>query len=199
MTTTAEAPEVRVTLDGEEEATGRTAELYEQIKARTGLPFVPDMFRLASTNPRLLEVLATGYGGVFAGSTLPRRLLELIAAWTSKLNGCPYCVGTHSWFLGQFGGGDDLVAAVAGATDVEDLPLDERTRPLMRLVTKVSTGAYRITDADWADAAVAGWSEAEIFEAVFCACLFAFINRLVEATGLGPATGTSRIARQAER
>ncbi|WP_235965526.1 carboxymuconolactone decarboxylase family protein [Micromonospora rubida] len=179
----------------EDQAEGRTAELYEEIKAVTGLPFVPDMFRLTSTNPRLLAVVLAGYGGVFGGDTLPRHIKELISAWTSKLNGCPYCVGTHSWFLSQFGGSDELLEAVSDANTAEELPVDERTMPLMQLVTKVSTGAYKITDADWAKAAAAGWSDAEMLEAVFCACLFAFINRLVDATGLGSSVDRSRIAR----
>ena len=145
METTTRQPGVRVPLVEEEHAEGRTAELYEEIKAVTGLPFVPDMFRLTSTNPRLLRVLVTGYGGIFTGDVLPRHLTELISAWTSKLNGCPYCVGTHSWFLSQFGGSDELLDAVATANTAEELPVDERTMPLMQLVTKVSTGAYKIT------------------------------------------------------
>jgi uncharacterized peroxidase-related enzyme len=199
METTANEPKIRVTLIEEEEATGRTAELYERIKETTGLPFVPDMFRLASTEPRLLEVIAAGYGGIFGGTTLPRHLTELIAAWTSKLNGCPYCVGTHSWFLSQFGGSDELIEAVSEASTAEELPVDERTLPLMRLVGKVSTGAYKITNQDWDSAATAGWSEAEILEAVFVASLFAFINRLVDATGLSSSIERSRVAQQSDR
>ncbi|WP_165949711.1 carboxymuconolactone decarboxylase family protein [Micromonospora sp. KC207] len=195
METTTRQPGIRVPLIDEDQAQGRTAELYEEIKAVTGLPFVPDMFRLTSTNPRLLAVVLAGYGGVFGGDTLPRDLKELISAWTSKLNGCPYCVGTHSWFLSQFGGSDELLEAVSNANTAEELPVDERTMPLMQLVTKVSTGAYKITDADWEKAAAAGWSDAEMLEAVFCACLFAFINRLVDATGLGSSVDRSRIAR----
>jgi len=198
METTTRQPGVRVPLVEEEHAEGRTAELYEEIKAVTGLPFVPDMFRLTSTNPRLLRVLVTGYGGIFTGDVLPRHLTELISAWTSKLNGCPYCVGTHSWFLSQFGGSDELLDAVATANTAEELPVDERTMPLMQLVTKVSTGAYKITDADWEKAAAAGWSEAEMLEAVFCASLFAFINRLVDATGLGSSVDRSRVASQGD-
>ncbi|MFG2049435.1 carboxymuconolactone decarboxylase family protein [Micromonospora sp. NPDC048935] len=199
METTVEEPRVRVTMIEEEDAVGRTAELYERVKERTGLPFVPDMFRLASTEPRLLEVIVAGYGGIFSGTTLPRHLTELIAAWTSKLNGCPYCVGTHSWFLNQFGGSDELVEAVSTADTAEDLGVDEKTLPLMKLVEKVSTGAYKITNQDWDRAGQAGWSEAEILEAVFVASLFAFINRLVDATGLGSSVERSRIARQGDQ
>jgi uncharacterized peroxidase-related enzyme len=196
METATKQPGIRVPMIAEEDASGRTAELYEQIRSNTGLPFVPDMFRLTSTNPRLLEVLATGYRGVFDGDTLPRELKELISAWTSKLNSCPYCVGTHSWFLHQFGGSDELLEAVQTASTAEELPLDDRTLPLMQLVTKVSTASYKITDADWEKAAAAGWTDAEMLEAVFCACLFAFINRLVDATGLGSSVERSRVARQ---
>lgn len=71
METTTKQPGVRVPLIDEDKAEGRTAELYEEIKAVTGLPFVPDMFRLTSTNPRLLAVVVAGYGGVFGGDTLP--------------------------------------------------------------------------------------------------------------------------------
>ncbi|MBC9729193.1 hypothetical protein [Streptomyces sp. TRM68367] len=45
---------VRVPLIAEEEADGRLAELYDEIKKATDLPFVPDMFCLASTRPDLM-------------------------------------------------------------------------------------------------------------------------------------------------
>ncbi|HEV2639947.1 MAG TPA: peroxidase-related enzyme [Actinocrinis sp.] len=189
-------PGVRVPLVEEADATGRTAELYALIKSTTGIPFIPDMFRLVSTRPELLEVLITGYNGVFSSGLLPRATREMISAWTSKVNGCPYCVGTHNWFLAQFGGSAELTAAIADSSTPEDLPVDERTKALMRLVTKVSTDAPRITDADWAAAGQAGWSDDELLEAVFCAALFNFINRLVDSLGLGSALTRSRISAQ---
>lgn len=191
-------PGVRVPLIDEADATGRTAELYGLIKSTTGIPFIPDMFRLVSTRPELLEVLITGYNGVFSSGTLPRATREMIAAWTSKVNSCPYCVGTHNWFLTQFGGTEELTEAIANAASANDLPVDERTKVLMTLVTKVSTAAHRITDEDWAVATEAGWSNDELLEAVFCAGLFNFINRLVESLGLGSALQQSKIAAQAD-
>ncbi|GAB2691547.1 carboxymuconolactone decarboxylase family protein [Kitasatospora kifunensis] len=190
---------VRVPLIAEAEATGRTAELYELIKSRTGLPFVPDMFRLVSTRPDLMEVLITGYSGVFLGdAVLPRATREMISAWSSKVNGCPYCVGTHNWFLSQFGGSAELTQAISTANKPGELPLDEKTMALMELVTQVCTGAYRITEADWARVEAAGWSNEEMLEAVFTAGLFAFINRLVDGFGLGAAMTRSRIAQQSD-
>jgi len=190
-------PGVRVPLVEEADASGRTAELYELIKSTTGIPFIPDMFRLASTRPELLNVLITGYNGVFSDGVLPRATRELISAWTSKVNGCHYCVGTHNWFLAQFGGTQELTDAIASSDSPEDLPVDERTKALMRLVTKVSTAAYKITDEEWEQTAAAGWSSEELLEAVFTAALFNFINRLVDSLGLGTALTMSKIAAQA--
>lgn len=196
MTESQTIPGVRVPVVGEESATGRTAELFEQVKEATKLPFVPDMFRLTSTSPDLLEAVIAGYRGVFGGGVLARQTKELISAWTSQVNSCPYCVGTHNWFLEQFGGSKELSAAIQSATSPDELPVDERTLVLLRLVTKVSQESYKITDADWARVEEAGWSNAEVLEAVFCAALFNFINRLVDAVGLGSAMRQSRISQQ---
>jgi uncharacterized peroxidase-related enzyme len=189
-------PGVRVPMVAEADAEGHTAEVYERIKAGTNLPFVPDMFRLVSSRPDLMEVVLAGYVGVFSDGVLPRATREMISAWSSKVNGCPYCVGTHNWFLAQFGGSDELIQAIASADTPEQLPVDERTLALMQLVTKVSNHAYKITDTEWDRVAAAGWSDAEMLEAVFTSALFAFINRLVDGLGLGTTVTRSRISEQ---
>ena len=188
---------VRVPLIEESDATGRTAELYEQIRTATNFPFVPDMFRLASTKPALLETIIAGYSGTFLNeSELPRDIKELIAAWTSRVNSCPYCVGTHNFFLQAFGGSQELADAIANSNTADDLPVDDKTKALVRLVTKVSTSAYKIVDEDWDNVLSQGWTTGEVFEGVFTAALFNFICRLVDATGLGTSVTMSRISQQ---
>jgi uncharacterized peroxidase-related enzyme len=190
------ATAVRVPLIEENEATGSLAELYEQVKSETGLPFVPDMFRLLSTKPELLRAILTGYNGIFNHGELPRETRELIAAWTSRMNECPYCVGTHSFFLQVYGGSEELSNAIASATDPDELPVDERTHELLRLLTKVTTAPYKITDREWQRTLDAGYTTGELLEGVFCAALFNFICRLVDSTGLGTSVTMSRISQQ---
>ena len=190
------AAEVRVPLIAESEATGRLAELYEEVKKATELPFVPDMFRLVSTRPDLLQVVLSGYDAIFNKGILPRETRELISAWTSRVNQCPYCVGTHAFFLQVFGGSEELATAIAVADTPEDLPVDERTRALLRLLTKVSTSASMITDEDWQRAHDAGWTTDELLEGVFCTSLFNFITRMVDTLGLGTSVTQSRISEQ---
>lgn len=187
---------VRVPLIDEADATGRLAELYERAKKVTSLDFVPDMFRLVSSKPELLETMLAGYNGVFNHGNLPRQTRELISAWTSKVNQCPYCVGTHNFFLQVFGGSEELAHAIEASDSPDDLPVDERTRVLLRLVTKLSRNAYRITDEDWQVALDAGWSTDDLLEAFFCAALFNFITRLVDGLGLGTTVTQSRISQQ---
>jgi uncharacterized peroxidase-related enzyme len=190
------AAAIRVPLIEESEATGHLAELYEQVKSETGLPFVPDMFRLLSTKPELLRAILAGYNGIFNHGELTRETRELIAAWTSRMNQCPYCVGTHSFFLQVYGGSEDLANAIANSSDSDELPVDERTHVLLRLLTKVTTAPYKITDRDWRTSLDAGYTTGEILEGVFCAALFNFICRLVDSTGLGTAVTMSRISQQ---
>ncbi|ANP51438.1 putative peroxidase-related enzyme [Streptomyces griseochromogenes] len=187
---------VRVPLIDEADAAGHLAELYERAKKVTSLDFVPDMFRLVSSRPALLETMLAGYDGVFNHGQLPRQTRELISAWTSKVNQCPYCVGTHNFFLQVFGGSEELAHAIEVADSPDDLPVDERTRVLLHLLTKLSRSAYKITDEDWQVALDAGWSADDLLEAFFCAALFNFITRLVDGLGLGTTVTRSRISQQ---
>lgn len=185
---------VRVPLIEEKDAHGRLAELYDEVKKATGLPFVPDMFRLLSTRPELLNAAVAGYQAMFGEGVLPRQTRELICAWTARVNQCPYCVGTHNFFYQVFGGPAEIGDAIDAAETPDDLPLDEKTKVLLRLMTKVSHEAYKIVDEDWQGAKAAGWTEEELLEAFFTTSLFGFITRMVDGLGLGTSVAASRIS-----
>lgn len=186
---------VRVPLVEEADATGRLAELYAEVRKATDLPFVPDMFRLVSTRPDLLEAVLAGYKGVFADGVMPRATRELICAWTARVNECPYCVGTHNFFYQVFGGPAEIGDAVDEANSPDDLPVDAKTKVLLNLVTKVCREASRIVDEDWQAGLAAGWTQEELLETVFTASLFNFVTRLVDSLGLGHSVAASRVSR----
>ena len=185
---------VRVPLIDESAAGPELAEVYGHVKQVMGMDFVPDMFRLLSTRPELLDVLVKGYDGVFNQGVLPRQTKELISAWTSQVLSCTYCVGTHSFFLQVYGGTEELTNAIANATSADDLPVDDRTKVLLNLLTKFTQNAYKIVDADWQRAQDAGWSTDELLEAFFTASLFNAITRMVDGLGLGTTVTASRIS-----
>ncbi len=56
----------RIRIVKESEATGETAQLYEEIKATFGIPFVPDIVKLVSIRPDFLRVLHDGYRAMWS-------------------------------------------------------------------------------------------------------------------------------------
>jgi len=81
------------------------------------------------------------------------------------------------------GGTDEVIEALSRG-DVAAAPLSEAERALMRFVETVTHHAYRTTAADVERLRQAGWSDAQIAEAVYITALFAFFNRVADAFGL---------------
>ncbi|MBM6405596.1 carboxymuconolactone decarboxylase family protein [Phycicoccus sp. CSK15P-2] len=185
---------IQVTLIDENDAGPELAPLYGAIKSSLGIDFVPDMFRLLSTRPDLLGAILGGYQAVFLGGSVDRRTKEVVAAWTSGLNQCPYCVGTHNYFARAFGGSPELTAAIERGAPVSELPVDEPLRTLLAFVEKVTRTPYKVVEGDWADTIAAGWTRDQVLEVLFTSALFCTITRLVDVTGLGSSVDQSRIS-----
>jgi alkylhydroperoxidase family enzyme len=81
-------PRIRILQEGQAE--GELAELYQSLRETFGMPFVPDVFKLASIRPDLLRVLRDGYRAMFFAGPLPRPVKELIATTVSSANSCEY-------------------------------------------------------------------------------------------------------------
>jgi uncharacterized peroxidase-related enzyme len=175
--------EVRVPVVAESTATGETAELYGEIREFFGLGFVPDVFQLTSSRPSFQRVFWDGYRSMFCEGTLNREAKELIAAVVARDAGCSYCFDAHLLLLELIGGSPDVIAA-ARAAAIEDLPVDDRLRALLRLVQRIDHEAFKITDADFARLRELGWTDSELLEAIWTASLFNGIVRLVDSLGL---------------
>jgi uncharacterized peroxidase-related enzyme len=175
--------EVRIAIVQETEATGEVAELYERLRQGFGTPFVPDVFKLASLRPDFLRVLTEGWEAMFLTGTLPRPVKEMIATLVSRINSCQFCTRAHGLLLRSVGGTSEAVAA-AESGNVDDLPVEERYRPLLALAVKVTEHAYRVTDDDIQKLRDGGLTDDEILEGVFVASLFNAINRLADTFGL---------------
>ncbi len=80
----------RIRIVQESEATGETAQIYDEVRATFGMPFVPDIVKLVSIRPDFLRVLHDGYRAMFMGGHLPRQVKEMIATVVSKTNSCTY-------------------------------------------------------------------------------------------------------------
>jgi uncharacterized peroxidase-related enzyme len=180
---TTQSPGVRVPVVRETAATGTTAALYEEIRARFGLGLVPDVFKLVSTRPSYLQVFWDGYRSVFHEGVLDRGVKELIAAFVAREVACRYCVDAHVLFLDLIGADPGLTASLA-VSDIGDMPVSEPTRELLRLAARITHEAYRIVDQDFVRLRAVGWSDEQILEAIWTACQFNWVARMVNTLGL---------------
>jgi alkylhydroperoxidase family enzyme len=75
----------------EEEATGRVAEIFEEIRSDLGIDFVPNLYRIMAPNPGFLEANWNKVKAVMtAEGRLDRLTKEVIAVAVSAVNGCDY-------------------------------------------------------------------------------------------------------------
>ena len=80
-----------IELISEEEATGRVAEIYREIKETLGIDFVPNMYRAMAPMPGLLEANWNKVQTVMAEpGKLDRLTKEIIAVAVSAVSGCRY-------------------------------------------------------------------------------------------------------------
>jgi alkylhydroperoxidase family enzyme len=80
----------RIPIVQESQATGKTKQLYDEIRAFFGFPAVPDVMKLVGTRPDLLRVMFEGYKAMFSGGHLPPQVKEMVATVVSRTNSCAY-------------------------------------------------------------------------------------------------------------
>jgi uncharacterized peroxidase-related enzyme len=81
---------------------------------------------------------------------------ELIAAFVSGVNTCWYCHGAHSLVASAFGVDDAKLQT--SLDNIEAAPIDERLKPVLRYVRKLTETPSRMTAADAAAVYDAGWN-----------------------------------------
>jgi AhpD family alkylhydroperoxidase len=104
--------------------------------------------------------------------TLDGRAREAIALAVAEVNQCDYCLAAHT-MAGQRQGfsTDDTLQIRRGR-----LPGDPKLDKLVALVYEMTDRAGDVTDASWAAALDAGWTEAELTESVTHVVLNVFTN-----------------------
>jgi uncharacterized peroxidase-related enzyme len=120
---------------------------------------------------------------------------ELIAAYVSGLNACRYCHGVHTATAQAFGVSEDMLGALLN--DVTTAPVDDRLKPVLRYVGKLTLTPAKITPEDAQAVLSAGFPERALHDAVAVCGLFNMMNRLVE--GLGITAGESYFLAAASR
>jgi AhpD family alkylhydroperoxidase len=104
----------------EQDATGKVAEIFADIKRTKKIDFVPSLWRVLATSPDQLELIWTRLKALMhpeaAGRTSPldARTREIIALAVSATNGCRYCVNSHTAALKKQGVDDAMLGEILG-------------------------------------------------------------------------------------
>jgi len=119
---------------------------------------------------------------MFEQASISPALRELIAAYTSSLNRCEFCMNAHASVASHLYGDEDLVRGVMH--DLESSALDERDKALLRFTGKLTLDSGSIAQVDIDVLKIAGWDDTAIYYAIGACALFNFYNRFVSGNGV---------------
>jgi uncharacterized peroxidase-related enzyme len=120
---------------------------------------------------------------LFGESLLSRRHKEMIATYVSRQNACAYCADSHGALLATQGGSPEMICALQQG-DLNAQLITSAELALLEFAGKVNANSPPVTRADVEASMRAGWTEAQVGEAVHIAGLFAAFNRIANGFGL---------------
>jgi len=149
------------------------------------LPSSPDLNSLAGIlmkYPRrgvLLFKLLEDVGRSF--SPLNKDSRELIITYTSALNHCVFSYNSHKDKSAESGSNEVIIEQLR--TDIDSANVDEKLKPVLRFVKKLTLTPGEVTSEDAQSIFDAGWDEQAFLESV-CLCAIAnCMNRFVRGIG----------------
>jgi len=119
-----------------------------------------------------------------AEAPISQAMRELIAAYTSSLNGCTFCMKAHAAVATHLLKDEALVESVL--RDLEGTPLSERDKAMLRFAGKVTQASGSIEAHDVKVLVELGWDDTSIYYAIAACALFNFYNRFISANGVQP-------------
>ncbi|MHC4180457.1 MAG: carboxymuconolactone decarboxylase family protein [Planctomycetota bacterium] len=81
----------------EEDATGKVATTYEEIRETLGIDFVPNMYRALAADPTHLEMTWRNVQSLMGEEgNLGKKTKDIVALTVSIMSGCDYCIGVYN-------------------------------------------------------------------------------------------------------
>lgn len=143
------------------------------------------IWNLLAFRPKIADALVRlSHEIMFEEAPITVALRELIAAYTSSLNRCEFCMKAHAAVASHIYKDEALVWSVI--RDLESSALPDKDKALLRFVRKVTHNSGSINEEDIAVLHAAGWDDTSIFYAIAANALFCFYNRYISANGVKP-------------
>lgn len=167
---------------GEDEATGRIAEIYDKHKAQSG--FVMEATKCFTTRPDLLPLYSDFIDKVRAGFSLGVREWRLITLIAAKRVPSTYCSYVFSKQLIDDLGSKEAVLLVQ--RDFRSAGLAIKDVEMLAYAEKIAQNASQVSRHDIDRLRAVGFSDQQISDIALCAAWRCFVARFFDATGAGP-------------
>ncbi|HYE37617.1 carboxymuconolactone decarboxylase family protein [Methylocaldum sp.] len=115
---------------------------------------------------------------------------ELLFTYISGLNSCDFCYSSHIPAAVAFGVNESVFDQLHA--DIETAAVDEKLKPILRYVKKLTLTPTRITKTDADAIFAAGWDEKAFVDAISVCCVVNYMNRFVNGVGVNVDSDTAR-------
>jgi uncharacterized peroxidase-related enzyme len=163
------------------QASPAVADIYDRYMRARGN--VPNMFRTVAHRPEILETMIAHFEAILHTGTVPLRLKELVIVRTSQLNGCEYCLASHSRIALNLGWTRDQIEALPHFAASDAFTPAEKAA--LRLAEQMTLDSTHIPDEDF-ESLRAHFDEGEIVELLSAIGLFNYFNRFNNALQMEP-------------
>ena len=161
------------------EATGKLADIYNDVKKTFQIPFVPNFIQAQGGRPDLLEpVWNCVVGLVIQEGKLPRPIKEMILMAVASSNSCGYCETAHEVFCKAFALEPETRKQVMH--DLENLR-PGRIRDIIQFAQKAGSLPVQLKDDDYETLRSHGVTDGELQEIVTIAAWGSFCNIIADS------------------
>ncbi len=154
--------------------------IYEKIQKNFG--FLPHYFQALGRLPHVIDAHLGIGSTILEDNALGAALKEQVGLVVSGINSSSYCIAIHMELLNRLGVEKALGRKLA--VHYPSAPVEEKVQALFRFGDKLTRRPADIEPTDIERLRLAGWSDAEIVEAVLTVAYFNFINRVSFGLGL---------------
>ncbi|MGD2064769.1 MAG: hypothetical protein PVF51_14500 [Nitrospirota bacterium] len=140
---------------------------------------VPDGLRLLGVSPALLEGYVENIHYFMGHPRLGQALTTMIRYLVSSAGDCRYCIDLNEGML--VAAGFELEAVRRARQDPAQAPLPERERALLTLVLHAVANPHGMEPTEFAAVRAFGWSDQDIFDAVYHGVFNRAFGNLLEA------------------
>ena len=147
--------------------------------------FIPNVFLTLAFRPDEFRAFFAYHDALMdkdGGLTKAER--EMIVVATSSANQCQYCVIAHGAIL-RIRAKNPLIADQI-AVNYRKADITPRQRAMLDFAMKVSQEAHLVSDADFAELSVLGFSHDDVWDIAAISAFFALSNRIANVAEMRP-------------